>query len=140
MTKVGPPFNNAPDEVDPEDYPEAHYMVMACRNHPKLRWIRKNPVRMRNMISQNMQLMFKGEVNLSGDIVKPLTPYATDPFHYLKCRIEGKNPFDASLSDSQFTTWEEVVDFVRGMEDLSEKYAFECQCKFDSLYYIGPSD
>jgi hypothetical protein len=49
-----------PEQVEPDG--STGWVLMTCKNHTDLRWVRKDPVRMRNMISNNMQLMFRGSI------------------------------------------------------------------------------
>jgi hypothetical protein len=128
----------APAEVDVPA--EERWVTQACKNHPNLRWVRKNPAAMAGMISRNPQLMFRGEITENGAF-KEGGAFTVNPFHTLKCRIEGVNPYDTSLKDEegQITSWDEVLQFVHAMEELGEKYAFECDCPATDLYTIGPS-
>ena len=39
------------------------WVRLKCRNHEHLRWVMKDPRTMHQRISQNSQLMFRGDVN-----------------------------------------------------------------------------
>lgn len=96
----------APTETD------GPWVHMACRNHPNLRWTRKNPATMHNLISRNPQLMFNGAVD------NPKRFTLGDPFNLIK-------------------DWSDIGDAVNFVSTMmKEGYVFECPCPLADLYYI----
>ena len=92
------------------------WSTMTCRNHPKLRWARKNPIHMQGMISNNPQLMFDGDVD-GGKSMDFMTNFETIPDHV--------------------KTFEDALKWI---ERVKEKHALgyvsECTCPISDLYYV----
>jgi hypothetical protein len=104
--------------------------VYRCKNHPDLRWFDTKP---------NGKLCFLGKIADNGDVmhagIAPIPPVA-----HLRSLLNGRNPFAEELETEQMTKWEDVVDFVKYIEEQSQKYAFECICPGSDLEVVADED
>jgi hypothetical protein len=91
-----------------DDSRDAGWIAMRCKNHPNLRWTRKDPEAMARQISRNPQLMFDGDIS--------------DP--------ERK----VFLLD----TGGESLRPGRKAELEAEGWLFECPCPYSDLEFIRP--
>ena len=79
-----------------------------CSNHPELRWWSTKP---------NGSMVFAGEVDEDGFLIKEAAMYPLPPLVVLKHRLNGRNPFAPEMEWEAVTTWDAVVAMVAQMEE-----------------------
>jgi hypothetical protein len=96
---------------------------MRCKNHPTLRWTRKDPEALKGCISRAIHLMFDGDMEHPEAEVHPFHT-SENSLREAAVRINERHP------DEHFDAEEEIAT-LKGMG-----YIFECECSYNDLEYV----
>src|SRR6478752_533623 len=128
------------DRLDKQELRTEH-VSLTCRNHTNKRYSTKN--------MSGRSLFFLGEACEPFEYTYTFGDCRTEtltfkrsadmphPMHLLKCRMQGRNPYDARIEEEpSIKTLDDVREFIRYVEHVEQLMAFECDCPASDLVYL----